>query len=614
MELPLPVAEREETTASARSRSFLRPHGRAGDLPEWRMADGAHRALSSHALAGCDRPGLPENAGATPLLCMPDTLFPVLTHEQMERLATVGERRTVDADTILVEPGQQATSFFVLERGELVLQQQGPTSTVKLATITPGMFTGELSMLSGRRGLARVAASQPSDVIALDREHVLALMQHDAELGDILLRAFILRRVQLVESGRGDVVVLGSAHCGSTLRIREFLTRNRHPYALVDLDTDADAQALLDRFNISPRDIPVLICRGTLVLRNPTNEEVAECLGFNDAIDASHLRDVVVVGAGPSGLSAAVYAASEGLDVLVVEQVAPGGQAGSSSRIENYLGFPMGVSGDELSSRALTQAEKFGAQVMIAREASRLDCGRRIHTVELQSGERIPTRTVVLATGAAYRRLAIENLRDFEGSGVYYAATNIEAQLCTNEPVVVVGGGNSAGQAAVYLAAHSAHVYMLVRSQGLAATMSRYLIQRIEEDARITLLTHTEIESLEGGIHLERITWQNTESGERATHGIRHLFCLAGADPCTAWLGGCVALDDRGFVKTGADLTHADLARNAWPVARAPHPFETSLPGVFAVGDVRSRSVKRVASAVGEGSVAISSVHQVLAE
>ncbi len=450
----------------------------------------------------------------------PDTLFPILSREQIERLASLGERRHVDAGTVLVEPGRQSNSFYVLERGELVLQQQGPTSSVKLATITPGMFTGELSMLSGRRGLARVAASEPSDVIELDREHLLATMQHDAELGELLLRAFILRRVQLVESGRGDVVVLGSSHCGSTLRIREFLTRNRHPYSMVDLDTDAGAQDLLDRFHIGARDVPVLICRGSVVLRNPSNEKVAECLGFNESIDASHLRDVVVVGAGPAGLSAAVYAASEGLDVLVIEQVAPGGQAGASSRIENYLGFPTGLSGDELASRAFTQAEKFGAQVMIAKEASKLACGRPIHTVELDGGISIQTRTVVLATGAAYRRLAIDNLADFEGAGVYYAATNIEAQLCADEPVIVVGGGNSAGQAAVYLAGRTRHVYMLVRSKGLAATMSRYLIQRIEDDDRITLLPYTEVESLEGTPHLERVTWHNSADG-RARHA-RH--------------------------------------------------------------------------------------------
>lgn len=532
----------------------------------------------------------------------------------MERIAALGERRHIHAGTVLVEPGQQSSHFFVLERGEFELQQLAEGSSVKLASFTPGMFTGELNMLSGRRGLARVCASQDCDVIAVDREELLALMQHDDELGELLLRAFILRRVELMATGRGDVVVLGSAHCGSTLRVREFLTRNRHPFSMVDLDNDVGAQELLDRFHIGARDVPVLICRGSIVLRNPSNELVATCLGFNDAIDASQLRDLVVVGAGPAGLSAAVYAASEGLDVLVVEQVAPGGQAGASSRIENYLGFPMGVSGDELASRALTQAEKFGAQVMIAHEVSKLSCGRRIHELELDGGVRIPARTVVLATGAAYRRIAIANLAEFEGAGVYYAATNIEVQFCAREPVIVVGGGNSAGQAAAYLASRSSHVYMLVRSKGLAERMSRYLIQRIEQDERITLLTHTEIASLEGGPHLERVTWRNSTTGEQATHNIRHLFCLAGADPCTGWLNGCVALDDRGFVKTGSDLTANDLARMEWPIARAPHPFETSLPGVFAVGDVRSRSVKRVASAVGEGSVAISSVHQVLAE
>lgn len=545
---------------------------------------------------------------------MSDPLFPVLSREHLERVASLGERRHASAGTVLVEPGQQSSRFFVLVRGELVLEQETPSGTAKLATFSDGMFTGELSMLSGRRGLARVVASRDSDILEVDREHLLALMQNDAELGELLLRAFILRRVQLVASGRGDVVVLGSTHCGSTLRIREFLTRNGHPYSMVDLDTDDGAQELLDRFHVSARDVPVLICRGSIVLRNPSNELVAETLGFNDAIDASQLRDLIVVGAGPAGLSAAVYAASEGLDVLVIEQVAPGGQAGSSSRIENYLGFPMGLSGDELAARALTQAEKFGAQVMIAREASKLSCGRRIHTLDLDDGTRVAARTIVLATGAAYRRLAIDNLRQFEGEGVYYAATHMEAQLCRGERVVVVGGGNSAGQAAVFLAAHTDHVYMLVRSSGLADTMSRYLIQRIEDHDRITLLPHTEVEALEGEMHLERVTWCDNRTGEREVHEIRHLFCLAGADPCTAWLNGCVSLDDRGFVKTGSDLTAADLADKEWPIARAPHAYETSLPGVFAVGDVRSQSLKRVASAVGEGSVAISSVHQVLAE
>lgn len=545
---------------------------------------------------------------------MADPLFPVLSPEHLERIASLGDRRHVTAGTVLVEPGQQSSRFFVLERGELVLGQETTSGMTKLATLSDGMFTGELTMLSGRHGLARVVASSESDVIEVDREHLLALMQHDAELGELLLRAFVMRRVQLVASGQGDVVVLGSTHCGSTLRIREFLTRNRHPYSMVDLDTDAGAQDLLDRFHVSARDVPVVICRGSIVLRNPSNELVAETLGFNDAIDATQLRDLIVVGAGPAGLSAAVYAASEGLDVLVIEQVAPGGQAGSSSRIENYLGFPMGLSGEELAARALTQAEKFGAQVMIAREASKLSCGRRIHTLNLDDGTCVAARTVVLATGAAYRRLAIDNLRQFEGEGVYYAATHMEAQLCQGERVVVVGGGNSAGQAAVFLANHTDHVYMLVRSGGLADTMSRYLIQRIEDHDRITLLPHTEVEALEGDAHLERVTWQDNRTGAREVHEIRHLFCLAGADPCTAWLNGCVSLDSRGFVKTGSDLTAADLADKEWPIARAPHAYETSLPGVFAVGDVRSQSLKRVASAVGEGSVAISSVHQVLAE
>ncbi|MGH8372322.1 MAG: NAD(P)/FAD-dependent oxidoreductase, partial [Gammaproteobacteria bacterium] len=441
---------------------------------------------------------------------------------------------------------------------------------------------------------------------------MLALVQTDSELSDIIMRAFILRRLNLIAHHIGDVVLIGSTHCAGTLGVREFLVRNGHPFSYVDLDHDAEVQALLDQFEVKADDIPVLICRGTAVLRHPSNAEIAECLGFNEAVDQVRLRDVVVIGAGPAGLAAAVYAASEGLDVMVIEMDSPGGQASSSSRIENYLGFPLGVSGQELAGRAYTQAQKFGAQTLIAKRALRLRCDTKPYAIEIDDGSRIQARAIIIASGAQYRKPALEGLAGFEGSGIYYAATFMEAQLCTGEDVIVVGGGNSAGQAAVFLAQSARHVHILVRSGGLAASMSRYLIHRIEEHPRITLHIHTELAKLEGGNHLEHIVWRDNQTGATEPQNIRHCFIMAGADPSTAWLDGCVVRDAKGFIKTGQDLTPEELADAHWPLVRAPFHLETSLPGVFAVGDVRSSSIKRVASAVGEGSVSIAFVHQAL--
>jgi len=428
------------------------------------------------------------------------------------------------------------------------------------------------------------------------------------------MRAFILRRVEIIANELGDAVVLGSAHCPGTLRVREFLTRNGHPYTFLDLDREQGVQDLLDRFQVGDRDIPVVISNCSVVLRNPTNAEVADVLGFNAAIDHWQPRDVVIIGAGPSALAAAVYAASEGLDVLVLETQAPGGQAGSSSRIENYLGFPTGISGHDLAARAYNQAQKFGAQVMIAREASRLACDRKPYAIEIGDGARIPARAIIIATGATYRTLDLPNISRFEGSGIYHGATFMEAQLCSGEEVVVVGGGNSAGQAAVFLAQTAKHVHMIVRSNGLTDTMSRYLIRRIEDNPAITLRTRSEISELGGDTHLEEVAWRHRETGSAERRRIRHLFVMTGADPCTGWLSGCVAMDEKGFIKTGPDLTAEDLGNAEWPLARSPYLLETTLPGVFAVGDVRAGNVKRVASAVGEGSIAVAFVHRVLVE
>jgi len=541
-------------------------------------------------------------------------MFPKLTDPQVARVAAHGRPRRVGEGERLVEVGDQHPPFMVVTAGQLQVTRSGTSGEELVAVHEPGGFTGEVNMLSGRPGLVRIHATAPSEFIELTREELLSLVQTDGELSEILMRAFILRRAELIAHGFGDVVFLGSNHCAATLRVKEFLTRNGHPYAYIDLDRDTGVQELLDRFHVRETDIPVLICRGEHVLRNPTNQEIAACLGFNEGIDRTQIRDVVIVGAGPSGLAAAVYGASEGLDVLVLESIAPGGQAGSSSRIENYLGFPTGISGQELAARAYTQAQKFGAQLVIAQNASSLTCDRRPYTIELENGPRVPAKTVIVATGAEYRKVGLENLSRFEGAGVYYGATFLEAQLCGGEDVAIIGGGNSAGQAAVFLAGVARRVHLLVRGDGLVDSMSRYLIRRIEDNPSIELLTNTEVVRLDGDEHLERIEWKNRVSGETGSGAIRHLFVMTGAAPSTAWLHGCLALDEKGFIKTGPDLLPEDLAAAKWPLSRPPHLLETSLPGVFAVGDVRGGNVKRVASAVGEGSIAISFVHQVLAE
>jgi thioredoxin reductase (NADPH) len=543
-----------------------------------------------------------------------ERMFPTLTPAQIKRIAVHGRVRATRSGEVLIEAGAQAVPFFVVTKGQVDILLPSGSSETLVAVHGPGQFTGEVNMLSGRPALVRARVNEPGEVIELDRERFLTLVQTDSELSELIMRAFILRRVELIAHGLGDVVLLGSNHCSGTLRVKEFLTRNGHPYSYIDLDQDSDVQVLLDRFHVGVGDVPVLICRGEVVLRNPSNQQIADCLGFNDAINQTQIRDVVVVGAGPAGLAAAVYAASEGLDVLVLETIAPGGQAGSSSKIENYLGFPTGISGQALAGRAYTQAQKFGAQVVIAKGAKQLVCDRKPYAIEIDGSGRVPARTIIIATGAAYRKPSLPNLLQFEGAGVYYGATFMEAQLCRGEEVVVVGGGNSAGQAAVFLAQTTQRVHMLVRSRGLAESMSRYLIRRIEQNPAIVLRTNTEIVALEGDYHLERVRWRDHNTGDTETHDIRHLFLMTGAVPSTQWLEGCVTLDGKGFIKTGPDLSQADLTAARWPLARVPHLLETSLPGVFAVGDVRGGNIKRVASAVGEGSIAISFVHKALHE
>jgi len=552
---------------------------------------------------------------AVPLSVAPreDQLFPTLTPEQLARVASKGTRRKVHNGDVLMEEGQAQFPMFVVTEGELEVLRTTCDGEEIIVRHRPGHFTGEVNLLAGRRSLATVRATMDGEVIELSRDTVLALAQTDAELSEIFVRAFILRRAVLLEINFSDVIILGSLFDARTLQIREFLARNSHPATFMDLDRDQSAQEILDRLHVSPQDIPVVICRHEVTLRNPTNAQLADCLGFNEAVDVdeSHIRDVVIVGAGPAGLGAAVYAASEGLDVLMIEANAPGGQAGSSMKIENYLGFPSGITGQELATRAFTQAEKFGVQMVIAKGATKLRCDKRPYAIEMDGGARITARTVVIATGAEYRGLPVENLASFNGAGVYYLATPMEAQLCKGEAAIVVGGGNSAGQAAVFLAQKGLDVSMWIRSDDLSQSMSRYLIRRIEE-MKIPLENNCEIVALEGGKHLERVRCR--KDGQESVKNIRHVFVMTGAVPATKWLDSCLVLDDHEFIKTGPDLTREDLSARRWSLSRPPHLLETSLPGVFAIGDVRSGNIKRVASAVGEGSIAIAFVHQVLHE
>jgi thioredoxin reductase (NADPH) len=541
-------------------------------------------------------------------------MFPALSASQVARVAAFGHEEAFDAGALVWEQGDTDVPFYVVLEGGLEVVHPYGAVERPVTVHNAGEFTGEMNLLFGRRTLVRARAKSPLRTLRIEPQRFRALVQTDPELSEIVMRAFILRRLGLLSEGWGDAVVIGSRDSAATLRLQAFLVRNGQPYRYVDVDRDPEVQQMLDSFHVQVQDIPILICRGERVLRHPSDAEVADCLGLNPAIEPMRVFDVVVCGAGPSGLAAAVYAASEGLDVMIVEAGSPGGQAGSSSKIENYLGFPTGISGQALSGRAVAQAEKFGARMTVARGATRLHCDETPLRIELEGGESIRARAVVVATGVQYRKLDVQDLARFEGVGVYYAATFVEAQRCGSEEIVVVGGGNSAGQAATFLARSARHVHIVIRGPDLAETMSRYLIRRIEETPNITLHRSTQIVAMAGGEHLEEVTLRDEVAGLVAPRPIRHVFSMIGAVPNTEWLRGCVALDDKGFVLAGSDLTRETLEREHWPLTRAPLHFETSRPRVFAVGDVRANSVKRVASAVGEGSVCIQLVHRILAE
>ena len=527
--------------------------------------------------------------------------FPVLSAAMVERMMPYGEVESVTRGTPLYTRGERAVDFFVVLEGSIqVLDTDEHRVVTIFTTHRARQFTGELDLFNNRAILVSGRAGEDSRVLRVSRENFRRMVSTEADIGEIIMRAFILRRVGLIRHSHGAVTLIGSGHAADTLRLQRFLERNGYPHRLLDVDADPDAGGFLDCFSITPDQLPVVIATGACVLRNPTTARLADALGLTETLDPARIHDVVVVGAGPAGLAAAVYAASEGLDTIVIEGMAPGGQAGTSSKIENYLGFPTGISGQALAGRAQVQAQKFGARLAIARPATALDCATQPYVVTLEDGQRVSARSVIVASGARYRKLDVPDYARFEGQGIHYAATAMEANLCTGEEVLVVGGGNSAGQAAIFLSRTARHLHILVRSRGLAETMSDYLVQRIASSARITLHTHSQVTGLEGDSYLRHVTWTNQQTGEEQRHAIGNMFVMIGAEPNTDWLDGCLTLDDKGFVKTGADATGSTS------------PYATSKPGIFAIGDVRSGSVKRVASGVGEGSVVVSAVHQFL--
>jgi thioredoxin reductase (NADPH) len=540
-------------------------------------------------------------------------MFPKLTKAQIARLEPHGARMETTDGQVLMEPGDHEGKMMVVLSGSLRITVPGVDEQT-IRPLGPGDFAGEMSTLRGVPGFVRVTVLEAGEILAVTDSDLRLVVQTDAELSEIFMRAFILRRMGLIASPNSEMTLIGSRYCGHTLMLREFLARNAHPHFYLDAETDEEAAGLLERAGLTIKDVPAVIGRGGRSLRKVSLRQVAEFLELNPEVDENAIYDVLVVGAGPAGLAGAVYAASEGLDVKVIDSFAPGGQAGTSSRIENYLGFPTGISGQALAGRALVQSQKFGAKFHVACDAVTLHCDAWPYRVEMADGCKVRARAVLIATGAQYRKPELPNLPKYTGVGVYYAATHLEGKMCQNEDIIVVGGGNSAGQAAVFLAGACRHVHIMVRSGGLAETMSHYLIRRIQESPNITLHTRTQISALEGEHELERVTWTEAVSGQCETQPIRHVFLMTGAAPNTEWLKNCVNLDDKGFVRTGVDLSKEELTAARWPLSRPPYLMETSLPGVFAVGDVRSGSVKRVASGVGEGSICVQFVHKVLRE
>jgi len=538
--------------------------------------------------------------------------FPALTPQEIARMRRFAEARNYRDGEKLFETGKPGPGMFVVLSGHVTItQRDGLGHVTPIIDQGPGQFLAEIGQLSGRIALVDGQAEGDVETLLISPAQLRALLVAEADLGERIMRALILRRVNLIQAGVGGPVLIGPADSSDVIRLRGFLTRNGNPHHLLDPKTDPDAAEVIARYSPSPTDWPLVVAPDGTVLRNPSESELARAMGMIRGLIKDRIYDVAVVGSGPAGLSTAVYAASEGLSVAVCDARAFGGQAGASARIENYLGFPTGISGLALTARAYNQAQKFGADMMIPVEVKALDCSREDGTfgLKLDSGEVLRARSVVVASGARYRRPEVANLADFEGRGVWYWASPIEARLCAEQEIVLVGGGNSAGQAAVFLSGHARRVNMVIRGGGLGASMSRYLIERIEATPNIELIFNTEVVALEGtaGASLERVRWRSRLSGEESGIDIRNLFLFVGADPATGWLDGCGVMVDRGgFVVTGAQIAKAS--------GDPASALETSVPGVFAVGDVRSGSVKRVGGAIGEGAQVVAALHTFLGD
>ena len=537
-----------------------------------------------------------------------DQMFPVLEPLEIERVRRFGKVRSYDDGATLAKVGEVGPGLTIILAGQVeIVRRDELGHRTPIVTYGPGSFMGELAQLAGRPALIDAHAREPVEALIISPDRLRALLIAEAELGERIMRALILRRMGLLETGAGGPVIVGRPGNGDVLRLEGFLRRNGHPRQTLDPDTDAEAQALIERFHIDPGQLPIVLCPGGQLLRNPSEGELARCIGLVRPIDPTRIYDVAIVGAGPAGLAAAVYAGSEGLSVLVLDCRAFGGQAGASARIENYLGFPTGITGMALMARAYNQAQKFGVEMAVPDEVAGLqaedDFAPRRLILRLSNNERVSARSLVIASGARYRRLSIPNLEGFEGASVHYWASPLEAKLCAGQEVALVGGGNSAGQAAVYLANQAAKVWLLVRGDDLAASMSRYLVDRIRGLTNVEVLARTSVTGLEGrdGM-LEAIRWRRGASGEEVRRPIQHLFLFIGAEPNTDWLAESgIAVDAKGFVLTGADTS------------KKLRPLETSREGVFAIGDVRSGSIKRVAAAVGEGAQVVAALHAYLA-
>lgn len=558
---------------------------------------------------------MPAGDAREPVAETPDIggAYPRLTDEQIATLETDGSRRSVRKGQTLVREGEPCDEFFVVLAGKVGIFEDAEERHL-IRVHGPRRFLGELGLLEGQVAFFTAVVLEDGEVLVVPELRLRALVAHDPALGDLILRAYLVRRYLLIDQGSGFRII-GSSYSPDTLRLREFATRNRLPHRWIDVERDQHSEQMLRHLGITPQDTPVVIWQGERVIRNPTNAELARIVGLAVPETARELCDLVVVGAGPAGLAASVYGASDGLGTTVLESVAVGGQASTSSRVENYLGFPAGISGDDLAERAVIQADKFGARILLSAQGTTLDLQGGEHLVRLADGTSVLARAVILATGARYRELAVPGIEAFHSNGVYYAATHQEAQVCGPGPVGIVGGGNSAGQATVFLADRVSRVHLLIRGDDLGKSMSRYLVQRVERHPKVTVHRNTEVRDVQGEskLGLQMIVAEDNRTGEQMTLSIRALFVFIGAESNAAWLAGSIALDDHGFIRTGPDAVHPATKGDSPPPGRSPLLLETSRPGVFAAGDVRSGSVKRVASAVGEGAMAVRQVFEYFA-